>query len=169
MFLTRDEFKASLSNFYDQQRKLQLDEWEWEEDANDVYLKKTSYLQVSVDTVDIFIKVEYHIVYSVSYRAPMLYFLPSYYQDGSPLSLDDIYQHIVPKSFHKNLKENHYVPCISQTEHSLLRMPIWYIHPCETSVLMETVLCNRDNYIKAWLSFVGPVVRYYVPKELFET
>ncbi|CAO3696598.1 unnamed protein product [Rhizopus stolonifer] len=109
MSLTRNEFKASLSNFYDQQKNIQLNECNWEivPVSSAIYLKKTNYLQAKLkeseedESIEIFIKVEYHIAYSISYRVPTLYFQPSYYQDGSPLSLQDIYQYIVPKSYHQ--------------------------------------------------------------------
>lgn len=88
MSLTRDEFKASLLSFYDQQKNIQLNEWNWETVpvSSAVYLRKTNYLQANLEEseedepIEIFIKVEYHVAYSISYRVPTLYFQPSYYQ-----------------------------------------------------------------------------------------
>ena len=149
---------------------------------NHVYLKKACFLQAKNN---LYIHIEYHILYSTSYQVPVLYFKPSYYHgtireyawiiinafippsDGSPLSLDDIYEHIVPFDYHQQLKQHVYVPCISQADHPLINTPFWYIHPCETAKLMTIISPEVKDYVQSWLSLVGPVIRCYVPKALF--
>ncbi|CAO3682212.1 unnamed protein product [Rhizopus microsporus] len=164
MSLTQDGFRTSLLNFYDNNNNINNNEWNLIHVMNHVYLKKACFLQAKNN---LYIHIEYHILYSTSYQVPVLYFKPSYYHDGSPLSLDDIYEHIVPFDYHQQLKQHVYVPCISQADHPLINTPFWYIHPCETAKLMTIISPEVKDYVQSWLSLVGPVIRCYVPKALF--
>ncbi len=80
--------------------------------------------------------------------------------DGTPLVLTEIYKQIVPDMYHDQV-------VISQNEHPILNTPWWYIHPCDTRKLMNTIEFNFMDYIKTWLSFHGPIVKCQVTKELF--
>lgn len=126
------------------------------------------------------LQLEHHVVYSTSYQVPVLYFKALYQGkkkiigfgfycvlkkeiltiDGTPLSLQEVYQQIVPDMYHDQV-------IITQTEHPLVGTPFWFIHPCDTRKLMNTIQFEYSNYIKTWISFNGPVVRCQIPKELF--
>lgn len=88
MSLTKDEYKASLLKFYKSLQLIKLNEWNLEtvSISKDAYLKKIIYMKIQTnneeeeETIEIFIKVEYHIIYSVTYQVPVLYFRPFYYQ-----------------------------------------------------------------------------------------
>ncbi|KAI8887387.1 hypothetical protein K501DRAFT_242534 [Backusella circina FSU 941] len=116
------------------------------------------------------VKMEHHIVYSTSYQVPVMYF-QAFFQDGTPLDLKDIYQHIIPKYYHQELTGLPQNP-ISQTEHPELGTPFWYIHPCDTRVLMDSIgfksSYQHHDYIKTWLSFYGPLVKCKVSTSLFK-
>nr|XP_060617714.1 ubiquitin-like-conjugating enzyme ATG10 [Anolis sagrei ordinatus] len=112
------------------------------------------------------IRYEYHILYSCSYQAPVLYFRACFL-DGRPLTLDEIW-----KGVHEYYKERLWQgpwDTITQQEHPLLGQPFFVLHPCRTNQFMSSVLSsshkqNRStNYIISWLSIVGPVVGLNLP------
>lgn len=104
------------------------------------------------------IQLEHHIVYSTSYQVPVLYFR-AFHDSGSPLSLEEIYQHIIPPLFHETT--------VSQMEHPVLGIPCWYIHPCDTRQLMSTMQYESLDYIKSWLSVYGPIARCPINTDMF--
>ncbi|CAO3618307.1 unnamed protein product [Cunninghamella echinulata] len=114
----------------------------------------------------------YHILYSPTYQVPVLYF-NAQHMDGSTLSLEEIYEYIIPDTYKKELKTSpiNVYGSISQADHPLNGAPFWYIHPCQTQNMLQSIAgvddLSVDNYIKIWLSFVGPIVRHHIPYELF--
>jgi hypothetical protein len=105
------------------------------------------------------IYLEHHIVYSTTYQVPVLYFTASY-SDSTPLSHEEIYRYIVSQSY------QHVV--LSQAEHPVLNIPCWYIHPCDTRVLMSTLKFDQTDYIKSWLSVQGPLVKCQISIDMFK-
>ncbi|XP_064152550.1 ubiquitin-like-conjugating enzyme ATG10 isoform X2 [Anguilla rostrata] len=109
---------------------------------------------------------EYHVLYSCSYQAPVLYFRASTL-DGRPLSLEDIWDNVHP-NYRQRLLQGPW-DTITQQEHPLIGQPFFVLHPCRTQDLMRPILAaasaeNRSlNYIVSWLSSVGPVVALNVP------
>jgi ubiquitin-like-conjugating enzyme ATG10 len=102
---------------------------------------------------------EHHIVYSTTYQVPVLYFTVSY-SNSTPLSLEEIYQYIVPQSYQH--------VALSQAEHPILSMPCWYIHPCDTRILMSTLKFDKIDYIKSWLSVQGPLAKCQISMDMFK-
>ncbi|GET50453.1 ubiquitin-like-conjugating enzyme ATG10 isoform X1 [Rhizophagus irregularis DAOM 181602=DAOM 197198] len=113
------------------------------------------------DTAAEYFTVDYHIIYSASYKVPVLYF-NAYRKE--PSRLEDI----KTAGFHGG---------ISQQDHPTLLIPFYYLHPCETATLMKSIVntsqpatsnSNNNNnllreisiegYIRSWLSLVGNVV-----------
>ncbi|XP_072438585.1 ubiquitin-like-conjugating enzyme ATG10 isoform X2 [Chiloscyllium punctatum] len=111
------------------------------------------------------IRYEYHVVYSSSYQAPVLYFRACY-SDGKPLTLEEIWENV-----HDCYKERLFQgpwDTITQQEHHLLGQPFFVLHPCRTSELMTSIMGATQeqrnvNYITSWLSMMGPVVGLDVP------
>ncbi|XP_072372294.1 ubiquitin-like-conjugating enzyme ATG10 isoform X1 [Scyliorhinus torazame] len=112
------------------------------------------------------IRYEYHVVYSSSYLAPVLYFRACY-SDGKPLGLKEIWEKV-----HDCYKERLFQgpwDTITQQEHHLLGQPFFVLHPCRTSELMTPIMDGATqeqrnvNYITSWLSMMGPVVGLDVP------
>ncbi|KAI8084603.1 autophagocytosis associated protein [Halteromyces radiatus] len=116
------------------------------------------------------IMLDHHIVYSSTYQVPVLYF-DAYFPDGTRLGLDEIYEYIVPQVYQDDLKISPIQAqgAITQADHPLLGRPFWYIHPCDTQTLLQTIMQDVfiENYIKIWLSLVGPLVRCSVSPNLF--
>ncbi|XP_061477864.1 ubiquitin-like-conjugating enzyme ATG10 isoform X3 [Rhineura floridana] len=112
------------------------------------------------------IRYEYHVLYSCSYQAPVLYFRACFL-DGRPLTLDEIW-----KSVHECYREQFWQgpwDTITQQEHPLLGQPFFVLHPCRTNEFMAAALSSSykqsrsTNYIISWLSIVGPVVGLNLP------
>ncbi|KAK3248469.1 hypothetical protein CYMTET_42067 [Cymbomonas tetramitiformis] len=130
-----------------------------------------------------------HIVYSPSYRVPVLY-LRCYRSDGKELSWDD-FDGILPSKQEK--KSQTLETFMSQEEHPHLRRPWFAIHPCQTAELLclmhqqellstscpqssyisshKTAVGNRRStllrYMLGWFSVVGAAVGVKLPLEVF--
>lgn len=124
-----------------------LDDMEQEEEEDCTAQESTEILQL-----------EHHIVYSASYQVPVIYFKASF-SDGSPLSHKEIFEYIIPDAYQNAV--------VSQNDHPILGTPCWYIHPCDTRSLMNTMTFDPLDYIKVWLSVYGPIVKCSVPISMF--
>ncbi|XP_019052621.1 PREDICTED: ubiquitin-like-conjugating enzyme ATG10 isoform X2 [Nelumbo nucifera] len=116
---------------------------------------------------------DFHILYSGSYKVPVLYFR-AYYSDGQPLALDDIEKDLPPNSL-KILRESKWT-FITQEEHPYLNRPWYTLHPCGTSEWVKLLFsgdsCNNEyvieKYLISWLSVVGQVVGLKIPLEMLK-
>ncbi|CAI5787320.1 Hypothetical predicted protein [Podarcis lilfordi] len=112
------------------------------------------------------IRYEYHVLYSCSYQAPVLYFRACFL-DGRPLTLDEIWKG-VHECYREQLWQGPW-DTITQQEHPLLGQPFFVLHPCRTNEFMSAVLSSsykqsrNTNYIISWLSIVGPMVGLSLP------
>ncbi|XP_069792512.1 ubiquitin-like-conjugating enzyme ATG10 [Narcine bancroftii] len=117
-------------------------------------------------TMSELIRYEYHVVYSSSYQAPVLYFRACY-SDGRPLALKEIWES-VHDCYQESLSHGPW-DTITQQEHHLLGQPFFVLHPCRTSELMTPIMTGATqeqrnvNYITSWLSMLGPVVGLDLP------
>ncbi|XP_022616797.1 ubiquitin-like-conjugating enzyme ATG10 [Seriola dumerili] len=109
---------------------------------------------------------EYHVLFSCSYRTPVLYFRASTLE-GRSLSLEEVWGSVHP-NFRVRLQSSP-LSTVTQQEHPLLGQPFFMLHPCRTEEFMRPVLqAAQDqhrpvNYVLTWLSVVGPVVGLDVP------
>lgn len=97
---------------------------------------------------------EYHIVYSLSYSVPVMYF-NIWGMNGKILSLEDVWTLLGKKLgvSHENWS------FVTQQEHSILGKPFYHLHPCHTAEFMEKFQGTAlKNYVACWLSIVGPAV-----------
>lgn len=137
-----------------------------------VFLRGSSKVQSHFDEMH---RYDFHIVYSTSYRVPVLYFR-AYCSDGQPLVLDDIEKDL-PGNSAKLLMESKWT-FITQEEHPYLNRPWYTLHPCGTGEWMKLLLstdASRDkhqvefeNYLVSWLSVVGQVVGLRIPFEMLK-
>ncbi|KAI7820683.1 autophagocytosis associated protein [Gamsiella multidivaricata] len=119
-----------------------------------------------------FLTVTYHIVFSPSYQVPVLYF-NAYRPDGVAIPIEDIYRSLVPEDWQSSIRDAGLNGGISQQDHPILNGPFFYMHPCETVSLMETILSDQtfhesrrsflDSYITTWLSLTGQAVGVTIP------
>ncbi|KAF9213088.1 hypothetical protein BGZ59_005946 [Podila verticillata] len=111
-------------------------------------------------------------------KVPVLYFNAFKSNDESaPVGLEHIYQSLVPHEWRDTVRNAGLSGGISQQDHPIFNIPYYYMHPCETVSLMETVLKANQNrfdsqeaflksYIAAWLSFTGQAIGLSLPIEI---
>lgn len=114
--------------------------------SNESYLCKK---EVKLESENLLIW-EYHIVYSLSYSVPVMYFNVSD-NNGEKIRFDKL------TTILKTSTDDGGV-LISQAEHPLLIKPYYFLHPCNTSSIIESMSESR-NPIISWLSVAAPLVR----------
>ncbi|KAL0417958.1 UNVERIFIED_CONTAM: Ubiquitin-like-conjugating enzyme ATG10 [Sesamum radiatum] len=121
---------------------------------------------------------DFHVVYSASYRVPVLYFrayCSASSPDGQPLLLDDLEKDLPLNSVEQLTRSQRMF--ITQEEHPQLNRPWYTLHPCGTSEWMKLLLCNNasaaqvegipmDKYFISWFSVVGQVFGLRIPLEM---
>ncbi|KAL3517905.1 hypothetical protein ACH5RR_020494 [Cinchona calisaya] len=113
---------------------------------------------------------DFHVVYSTSYRVPVLYFR-AYHSDGQVLILDDV-EKSIPVNSAKLLMESKWT-FITQEDHPYLNRPWYTLHPCGTSEWMKLLFNNElgvaeggvvvAKYLVSWFSVVGQVFGLKIP------
>lgn len=93
---------------------------------------------------------EYHILYSLSFEVPVLYFKISS-PEGQMVNFQKV-SDIVYDGLTEILKKN-----ISQCEHPLLKRPYYFLHPCKTCDLLWNDDINK-NIIISWWSVISSII-----------
>lgn len=115
---------------------------------------------------------DFHIVYSSSYKIPVLYFR-GYSNDGQSLMLDQI-ERDLPVNSSKLLTESKWT-FITQQEHPYVNRPWYTLHPCGTNELMQLLLSDTslseeavstEGYLVSWFSVVSQVVGLRLPLQM---
>ncbi|KAF9135178.1 hypothetical protein BGX30_011644 [Mortierella sp. GBA39] len=170
-FLHQTRHHTPWSNVEYSPRRDDIPDGEQEEEDDPVVENSTS-----TTTFD-YLSVNYHIVFSPSYQVPVLYF-NAYRPDGPAISLEEIYESLVPEEWRGAIRNAGLNGGISQQDHPVLNTPYFYMHPCETVPLMETILQNNgstsgtpflESYIVTWLSFTGQAIGVSVPTDMVAT
>lgn len=123
------------------------------------------WVESSSDDVHVY---DFHVVYSFSYKVPMLYFR-GHQTSGQLLTLDEVKEGL-PSDSLKVLSESKWT-FITREEHPYLSKPWFTLHPCATSDWMkllfeETKVADKElglQYLPAWLSVVGQAVGLKIP------
>ncbi|GJV74976.1 ubiquitin-like-conjugating enzyme ATG10 isoform X1 [Tanacetum coccineum] len=108
---------------------------------------------------------DFHVVYSSSYRVPVLYFR-AHSSDGQPLSLDEIEKNLPTRSANALIESKW--TFITQQEHPYLNRPWYTLHPCGTSEWMKLLLegdnsttnGGKEQYLISWFSVAGQLNLY---------
>ena len=79
---------------------------------------------------------EYHVIYSLSYRVPVLYFTASY-SNGRLVPLSELWK-LLPTEQVCSYDGKRDI--LTQTEHPLLQRPFYCLHPCNTAKAMGAIL-----------------------------
>ncbi|CAL1407895.1 unnamed protein product [Linum trigynum] len=112
---------------------------------------------------------DFHIIYSASFRVPVLYFR-AYCSDGRSLGLNEI-ESVLPANSAKVLLESKWT-FITQEEHPYLNRPWCKLHPCGSSdwmkLLFQAVEQAMELYLVSWFSVVGPVIGLSIPIQMLK-
>lgn len=112
------------------------------------------------------VHMDYHVVHSMSYQVPILYFNATY-SNGQALPLADIW-HLLSSEFVS--EDANRWGLVTQQEHPYLGTPFYHIHPCHTAIVMgramqSTSAASSANYLITWLSTFAPVIGLNFPIE----
>ncbi|XP_050326213.1 ubiquitin-like-conjugating enzyme ATG10 [Bactrocera neohumeralis] len=119
------------------------------------------------------LKIEYHIVYSISYQVPALYFR-IYRNDGSMLCIEEawrIFRDYGDVASNTNSVDStvprtaaDMLSIMTQLDHPVLGKPYIAIHPCRTAELLAQA-GNSRNRILTFISLMGPYVQLNLSNE----
>ncbi|KAJ2630117.1 hypothetical protein H4R22_002892 [Coemansia sp. RSA 1290] len=107
-------------------------------------------------------QVEYHVVYSASWRVPVLY-MRVLLSDQSQVVLDieQVTKLLVAdQQMRGAIEAVEFGGALGIQDHPVLNEPFVYLHPCHTATLLRAVGVPIDasNYMGAWLSLTGSAV-----------
>ncbi|KAK6628756.1 hypothetical protein RUM43_002572 [Polyplax serrata] len=100
-------------------------------------------------------KWEYHVLHSLSYQVPVIYF-NVWNSNGQLLSLDELWNAVNPGFKEIVLKNKWYT--VTQNEHPYLFKPFFYFHPCHTEDFLNSFCDEKCNSLITWLSSIGQVI-----------
>lgn len=116
---------------------------------------------------DTCVQMEYHVIHSVAFQVPILYFTATC-SNGQTLALADIWELLSTEFISPGMDR---WGLVTQQEHPYLGRPFYHIHPCHTAGVMggamqccssvkedESERTGKGNYLVTWLSTFGPVV-----------
>ncbi|KAF2792724.1 hypothetical protein K505DRAFT_408489 [Melanomma pulvis-pyrius CBS 109.77] len=133
---------------------------EIEEDDEEVLAKLPNYE----------VTVEYDIVLSPSYQVPVLYFNIKDPTFRFPPTMDTLYQHIIPPHFKSQVDSIGVIGGITVTDHPITNSPAFFIHPCQTAVVLEASLASDYvtplEYLTLWIGAMGKCVGLNIPVAL---
>lgn len=182
--LSKNDFNEACLSFYTQSMDLN-DSWQLIQPSlpgNQLYLKKANqFINYEIDSKVQYCRADFHVIFSPGYSAPCLYFL-LFNLDGSTLNIDQTYKLIEWRTLQLGTMEGiEFGGAISQGDHPILNSPYFFIHPCRTIEVLETLFINndtcttpyqlnKDNYLKFWIGIIGNPVglvldsKYYMER-----
>lgn len=114
--------------------------------------------------------IEYDIILSPSYQVPVLYFSIKDPGFKFPSTMENLYQHIIPPSYKEEAKSAGVLGGITIADHPHTNLPVFFIHPCQTSAVMEVSTGSRPvtpyEYLVLWIGALGHYVGLDVPLDL---
>ncbi|XP_021695105.1 ubiquitin-like-conjugating enzyme ATG10 [Aedes aegypti] len=174
--LTEEQFRDAAERFLERSHRIG-DDWELVKSENGTYLTKRlkqtlkkekaetagedeelivddpSLGRPTPSDEDVY-QFEYHVVYSVSYQVPVLYF-NAYKSDGTMLRLEEAWQGFrdLASESREQLRRT-----LTQMEHPILFRPFLALHPCRTAQVLGNVATGCGNLLVAFISSYGPFV-----------
>lgn len=111
------------------------------EDSDVAYLDRSA-SEIINEEENCTVHVEYHILHSVSYQVPVLYFNAAF-SNGQSLVLEDIWE-LLSSDFVSQKADRWRL--VTQQEHPYLGRPFYHIHPCHTATVMgKAMQCLADG------------------------
>ncbi|KAJ1954122.1 hypothetical protein GGI12_005864 [Dipsacomyces acuminosporus] len=115
--------------------------------------------------------VEYHVLYSRTWRVPLLFFRVLSDKSEAIMDTSRVSQMLVSDScVREAMSAVEFGGALGIQDHPVYGVPFMYLHPCNTAQLLQAVSSERHQirigareYIAAWLSLVGPAAGLYLP------
>ncbi|XP_017012542.2 ubiquitin-like-conjugating enzyme ATG10 [Drosophila takahashii] len=137
------------------------DSWMLEEKNSDepnTFLKFSQKIKCKggKDNSEELLNVEYHVVFSVSYQVPMMFF-QAHRSDGSLLDLEATWQLFMPET-----KATELYQILTQMDHPVLFRPFMALHPCRTAEVLKQFGQPSSNQVLTFISLYGPHVKLHL-------
>uniref|UniRef100_A0A336KKK8 Ubiquitin-like-conjugating enzyme ATG10 n=1 Tax=Culicoides sonorensis TaxID=179676 RepID=A0A336KKK8_CULSO len=152
--LSWDDFKSQIKEIIKFSETIN-DNWILEEMNDDPGGSLLKYIKIQSIEEQIF-KFEYHILYSLSYSVPVIYFNVVKIDTGQLLSLEEFKEIFVNKNDLDATKMDLY-SVLTQMEHPLKFRPFLVLHPCKTEEVLRNFLDSR-NKVLTFISLYGPFI-----------
>ncbi|KAL2046092.1 hypothetical protein N7G274_001539 [Stereocaulon virgatum] len=116
--------------------------------------------------------VRYHILYSISYQVPVLYFFLHGLPTLKARNVDTVYHALVPQHLQDEAKAVGVMGGIGMTNHPINGIPCFWVHPCNTAEAMKDMLKGIERevspaeYLMIWFGKVGASVGLSLPIEM---
>lgn len=114
--------------------------------------------------------IEYDIILSPSYQVPVLYFSIIDPNFKLPPTMQTLYQYVIPPQYNEQTRSVGAIGGITVTDHPHTNFPVFFIHPCQTSAVMEASAgeneLNPYEYMLMWIGSLGGYVGLNVPLAL---
>ncbi|KIW72144.1 hypothetical protein PV04_00363 [Phialophora macrospora] len=138
-----------------------------EDEVEDASIKDTRASRCSEDDCLI---VEFSIILSPTYCVPALWFSCQSVPHRQPITLDRIYEQLVPQPSSASLRSVGVLGGISMAHHPVSDLPSFFLHPCNTqdalSVLKPDKTLAPEDYLILWLGLIGSAVGLHIPSKL---
>jgi len=114
--------------------------------------------------------VDFSITLSPTYGTPVLWFLYQSGSDRSRVSLEQVYDWLVPQTSHGSMRGVGVMGGITMAHHPVSDQPAFFVHPCSTpealSALRPDKVLTPEEYLILWLGLIGSSVGLHVPTKL---
>jgi len=166
-FFTGESFRHACLVLAESYRQVRI-EARWTPTPDDGYLLIKNVVSSRQDGCSRGMRTDYHVLFSKPWQLPVLYFASFWEDTLEPLSLKEIYTHVVEKSSQEAVKDVGILGGISHGDHPQLGIPFYFIHPCRTADLLNDIQADntkisQDELIQVWLGLVGGVVNIPTP------
>jgi hypothetical protein len=119
----------------------------------------------------------FSIVYSETWRVPVLYFSVQQ-RDGTPCTRNLVLEILQGEHSHSHSHQNQVTDSwdfVSHEEHPVSRCPAFFLHPCRTQERLETLLQTANSSISdealrllSWMSMIFPSVGCSISSRTFQ-
>lgn len=156
--LTWDDFASQIREVIKISDRLN-DKWILEsknDDPGGTFLRYKQMKSVDATKKETIFSFDYHVVYSLSYSVPMIYFNVQDTNTGELLTLEEFRKIFVERNELDATQED-LNQVLTQMEHPLLFRPFLALHPCKTRELLAESPVSL-NKILTFVSLYGPFI-----------
>ncbi|OAP61812.1 hypothetical protein AYL99_04015 [Fonsecaea erecta] len=116
--------------------------------------------------------VDFSVTLSPVYTVPVLWFACRNGQDKKALSLEQVYDWLVPESSLASLHGVGVMGGISMAHHPVSDLPAFFLHPCNTQGALSAFKpksLTPEEYLILWLGLIGSAVGLHIPSKLLSS
>ncbi|KAH7072946.1 hypothetical protein BKA63DRAFT_534602 [Paraphoma chrysanthemicola] len=115
--------------------------------------------------------IHYDIVFSPTYRVPVLYISIIDPQHRYPPTMTTLNEHLLPTLFTAEARHVGVIGGITVTDHPVTNRPAFFIHPCHTAEVMRASVgkeISAEEFLMVWIGALGRYVGLNVPLALVQ-